>query len=108
MTEGNAKDSIDLFQRAVDLYQSFIQPSTPPFLVTEGKSETEIKTRGDLLIYALTMANNNLAIQRFKNLGEMNPEQVWETVMNPEKRSLLHITIGDVVKNESTQQPDTF
>jgi DNA gyrase subunit B len=88
------------FQRAVALYQSFIQPSTPPFLVTEGELETEIKSRGDLLIYALNMANKNLAIQRFKNLSEMNPEQVWESVMNPEKRSLLQVTIGDAVKND--------
>src|SRR5262245_14487271 len=88
------------FQRAVDLYQSFIQPSAPPFLVNEGNSETEIKSRGDLLIYVLTMAKKNLAIQRFRNPGEMNPEQVWETVMNPEKRSLLQVTIGDVMKND--------
>jgi DNA gyrase subunit B len=93
------------FQQAVDLYQSFIQPITPQFLVTEGKSETEIKSRGDLLIYVLTMANKNLAIQRFKNLSEMNPEQVWESVMNPEKRSLLQVTIGDVVKNDIVITP---
>src|SRR5262245_17559548 len=87
-------------QRAVDLYQSFIQPSPPPFLIKEGKSDTEIKSRIDLLIYVLTMANKDLALQRFKYLGEMNPEQLWESALDPEKRSLLQVTIGNVMNTD--------
>jgi DNA gyrase subunit B len=85
------------FHRAVDLYQSFIQPIPPPFLIKEGKSDTEIKSRIELLIYALTMANKYLALQHFKYLGEMNPEQLWESAMDPEKRSLLQVSIGNVM-----------
>jgi DNA gyrase subunit B len=88
------------FQRAVDLYQSFIQPSPPPFLIKDGESETEIKSRIDLLSYVLTIANKDLALQRFKYLGEMNPEQIWESAMDPEKRSLLQVTIGNVMNTD--------
>jgi DNA gyrase subunit B len=88
------------FQRAVDLYKSFVQLSQPPFVIKEGNSETEVETRDDLLNHILSAAKKDLHIQRYKGLGEMNPEQLWETTMDPEKRTLLQVRIDDAVETD--------
>jgi hypothetical protein len=83
------------FESAVDLYISFLQPIPPPYLVREGDSESEVKSRGNLLDYFLYLGQKDLSVQRFENLGEMNPQKMWETVLDPEKRELLQIKIED-------------
>ena len=57
-------------------------------------------TREALLEKVLTAAKKDLTIQRYKGLGEMNPEQLWETTMNPEKRTLLEVRIDDMVETD--------
>ena len=59
-----------------------------------------LRTRriGELVAYILDRGRAGVNIQRYKGLGEMNPEQLWETTMNPEKRSLLRVSIEDMVE----------
>jgi DNA gyrase subunit B len=88
------------FQKAVDLYMTLEDELAPPFLTgTNGTSE-EIPTREALLEKVLTAAKKDLSIQRYKGLGEMNPEQLWETTMNPDKRTLLQVRIDDAVETD--------
>ncbi|NJD67541.1 MAG: DNA topoisomerase (ATP-hydrolyzing) subunit B [candidate division NC10 bacterium] len=72
----------------------------PPFVVaTEGDTATA-ESWSDLLDKSLTLARKGLTIQRYKGLGEMNPEQLWQTTMNPESRTLLHVKVEDAVAAE--------
>jgi DNA gyrase subunit B len=56
----------------------------------------------EILDKVLLSAKRGAYIQRYKGLGEMNPEQLWETTMNPENRRLLQVTIGDVDMADET------
>jgi DNA gyrase subunit B len=86
------------FQKAVELFMALEDKLAPPFITgTNGTSE-EIPTREALLEKVLAAAKKDLSIQRYKGLGEMNPEQLWETTMNPEKRTLLQVRIEDAVE----------
>lgn len=66
----------------------------------DGQLEVEINDRQDLLDYFLSRAKKGQYIQRYKGLGEMNPSQLWETTMNPDKRILLQVKVDDTVEAE--------
>ena len=70
----------------------------PVFLIAEGKENIEVSDREELLDVFLTRAKKGQYIQRYKGLGEMNPDQLWETTMDPDKRILLQVTIEDAIR----------
>ncbi|MCL5882524.1 MAG: DNA topoisomerase (ATP-hydrolyzing) subunit B [Actinobacteria bacterium] len=67
----------------------------PPFLLTMGKKENAAESFDELTASILSLAKEGVNLQRFKGLGEMNPEQLWETTMNPDTRTLLKVTLED-------------
>jgi len=88
------------FQKAVELFKTLEDKLAAPFVSGENGSSEEVATREALLEKVLTAAKKDLTIQRYKGLGEMNPEQLWETTMNPEKRTLLEVRIDDAVETD--------
>ncbi|HEX8177349.1 MAG TPA: DNA topoisomerase (ATP-hydrolyzing) subunit B [Pyrinomonadaceae bacterium] len=88
------------FQKAVELYKALEGNLASPFVVGENGSSEAVQTRDELLDRVLGAAKKDLTIQRYKGLGEMNPEQLWETTMNPDKRTLLQVKIDDAVETD--------
>lgn len=73
-----------------------------PYTVVErsadgAKNETQIPNMRGLIDHVLRVGQKGFSIQRYKGLGEMNPEQLWATTMDPEKRTLLQIKVEDAV-----------
>ena len=68
----------------------------PPFVVVDGQGkEKELDSRDALLEYFRDQGRKGLFIQRYKGLGEMNPEQLWETTMDPLTRTMLRVRVED-------------
>ncbi len=69
---------------------------------SEEPKTTTVDTLTDLVDYIVKAGKKGLSVQRYKGLGEMNPEQLWETTMNPEKRTLIQVRIEDLIAADET------
>jgi len=70
---------------------------SPPFVIKANESIT-FNAFNEVLDFILASGEKGQEIQRYKGLGEMNPDQLWETTMNPEKRTLLKVKIEDAIE----------
>ncbi|GAU08574.1 DNA topoisomerase (ATP-hydrolyzing) subunit B [Desulfoplanes formicivorans] len=90
-----------LYKTTYGLYQS-VRAKSPgcSFTILDADNEKGIPVKSPFELLSLIMekAKKGLHIQRYKGLGEMNPEQLWETTMNPETRNLLRVTIADAAE----------
>jgi DNA gyrase subunit B len=69
-----------------------------PFQVISDSEKVKIDNESKLIEYLFQKGKKGIVIQRYKGLGEMAPQQLWETTMNPEMRSLLQVSIQDAVE----------
>ena len=80
-----------LDERTDALEKRFAEPA----LLTLDKTESKVAGPASAFDKILAQGRKGLSIQRFKGLGEMNPDQLWKTTLDPEVRTLLQVRIGD-------------
>jgi DNA gyrase subunit B len=89
------------YKRLRVLAKQIARLNEPPFTVLRGEGREAQNNWRDLLNYVKTEGKRDSSVQRYKGLGEMNAEQLAETTMNPEKRTLLKVRLEDAVESES-------
>jgi DNA gyrase subunit B len=88
------------FRQMARAYEQLSAFGLPPYFVKHGEDEASLADVDGVLEHIYKLAEKGLTIQRYKGLGEMNPEQLWETTMNPQTRRLLQVSIEDAVGAE--------
>jgi len=90
------------YQKMRQAYDKIEALDCPPFAVYSKQADAKIvntlETLEELFSFTMAEAKKGINIQRYKGLGEMNADQLWETTMNPEKRIMLKVDIEDAEK----------
>ena len=82
------------FKALYSTYEEFREADYGPWTIVDG-GETVIQTRAELVTHILGEGKRGVSVQRYKGLGEMNAEELWETTMNPQTRTLLQVKLED-------------
>jgi DNA gyrase subunit B len=86
-----------LYKNIKKIYKFIETLDKPPFELVQNGTKTIINNKDELMTTIINDGKKGLVVQRYKGLGEMNPAQLWETTMNPEKRILLQVKTDDKV-----------
>jgi DNA gyrase subunit B len=90
-------DSVE-YKTIFTLHEEIKKIGKSPYLLIHPEQEEKlVRSSEDAVDQILEIGKKGASIQRFKGLGEMNPEQLWETTMNPEQRTLLRVRLEDAV-----------
>ncbi len=88
------------YRRFRVLARTIARFNEPPFVVVKNEHRDSQPNWVELLEYVKTEGKKDASVKRYKGLGEMNAEQLADTTMNPEKRTLLQVRLEDAVKSE--------
>ncbi len=85
-----------------ELWKDLTGVSELPMIIGTEKEDIEFTQYQDFYDYFMEQGKKGAYIQRYKGLGEMNPDQLWETTLNPDNRNLLRVTIEDGITADET------
>jgi DNA gyrase subunit B len=91
---GDAFVSSPEYKALYAVFEEFRELDRPPLVVVDG-GETGVPDREALLEHLMNDGKKGLTIQLYKGLGEMNPEELWETTMDPKVRTLVQVRLED-------------
>ncbi len=103
----NAKRRIDIelshqpeYRKYRNLARQVAKFNEPPFTAIRNENREKLATWHDLLDHVKNEGKRDVSVQRYKGLGEMNAEQLADTTMNPDKRTLLEVRVEDLVATD--------
>jgi DNA gyrase subunit B len=90
------------YQKCLSILRNIAKYDSAPVLIFSQSKDDPITvySREELIEFLLSEGKKGLNVQRYKGLGEMNPEQLWVTTMDPAKRNLLQVKVEDVVETD--------